>query len=71
MIAAAQALHEVQVIVHEKHLRRPTCVLFVNFDERVDAALIVRLSEVPVKVILPEDSLIWWLPPCQSRSFLL
>jgi hypothetical protein len=28
----------------------------MNFDERVDAALIVWLGEIPVEVILPEDA---------------
>jgi hypothetical protein len=28
----------------------------MNFDERVDAALIVRLGQISVEVILPEDA---------------
>ena len=55
------ALHDVEVVIDEKHLRWAGGILFVDFDERVDAALIVRLGEVPVEVILPEDTRI---PSC-------
>jgi hypothetical protein len=55
-MAVAEALHDIEIVVHEEHLRRTGGILFVNFDERVDAALIVRLCEIPVEVILPEDT---------------
>ena len=56
MIAVAQALHDVQVVIDEKHLRRAGGILFMDFDERVDAASIVRLGEIPVEIILPENT---------------
>jgi hypothetical protein len=56
LIAVAQALHNVGVLVYEKHLCRATSILFVNFNERVDAALVLWLHEVLVEVILPENT---------------
>jgi hypothetical protein len=56
LIAVAQALHDIEIVVYEKHLRRATCILLVNLDERVDTALIIGLGEIPVEVILPEDT---------------
>ena len=53
MIAVAQSLHDIEIVVYEKQLSRVARILLVNLDERVDPALIVRLGEVPVKVILP------------------
>jgi hypothetical protein len=55
-IAVTQALHGIEILVDEKHLRRATGILLVNLDERVDTALIVGLGEIPVEVILPEHT---------------
>ena len=49
-------MHDVEIIVDEEYLGRAGSILFVNFYERVDAALIVRLGEVPIEVILPEHT---------------
>jgi hypothetical protein len=38
------ALHDVEIVVREQHLRWAGSILFVNFDERVDAALVIRLG---------------------------
>jgi hypothetical protein len=56
LIASAWSLHDVEVVVYKQDLRWTGRILFVNFDERVDAALIVRLGEVPVEIILPENT---------------
>jgi hypothetical protein len=44
LVAAAWALHDVEVVVHKEHLRRAGGILFVNFDERIDAAVNIRLG---------------------------
>src|SRR5205823_2946294 len=56
LFSIAWALHDVEIVVHKENLRRASSIFFVNFDERVNAALIVRLGEVPVKIILPENT---------------
>ena len=56
LIACARALHDVEVVIREQDLRRAGGVLFVNFHKRVNAALIIRLRQVPVEVILPKDA---------------
>jgi hypothetical protein len=59
-------LHDVKVVIYEKDLRRTASVLFVNFDEGVDAARVVWLSEVPVEVILPEETRITFVRQNES-----
>src|SRR5207247_1819371 len=49
-------LHDVEIVVDEEYLCRAGSILLVNFDERVNAAFIVRLGKAPVEVILPEDA---------------
>ena len=49
-------MHDIEIVVYEKDLRRAACILLVNLDERIDTALIVRLGKIPVEVILPEDA---------------
>ena len=61
LIACARALHDVEIVIHEEHFRRADGVLFVNFHKRVDAALIFRLRQVPIEVILPEDTRITFM----------
>jgi hypothetical protein len=39
LVTEARTLHDVEVIIDEEHLRRAAGILFVNFDERVDAGL--------------------------------
>jgi len=56
LIACARALHDVQVVICEQNLRRANGILFVDFSECVDAAMVIRLGEVPVEVILPENA---------------
>ena len=56
MVACARALHDVEVVIREQDLRWAGCVLFMNFNKRVNAVSIVRLGQVPVEVILPEDA---------------
>ena len=55
-LAVLQALHDVEIVIDEKHLRLSGGILFVDLDERVDAALITRLRQVPVEIILPKDA---------------
>jgi hypothetical protein len=66
LVTVAWALHEVEVVVHEKHLCWASSVLFMNFDERVDAALIVWLGKVPVEVILPKNARITFV--CEDEG---
>src|SRR6266536_2725219 len=49
-------LRYAEIVVDEEDLRRTGGIFFVNFDERVDPASIVGLGEIPVEVILPEDT---------------
>jgi hypothetical protein len=49
LVAAARTLHDVKVVVHEEHLRRSGGILFVNFDERIDAVLIIWLRQIQLK----------------------
>ena len=56
MIAGAQALHDVKVVIHIEDLCWPSSILFVNLDEPIDTTLIVRLRQVPIEVILPEHT---------------
>jgi hypothetical protein len=56
LVAGTWALHEIQIVTHKQNLRWAGSILFVNFDQRVGAALSIRLSEVPVEVILPKDA---------------
>ena len=56
LITSPGTLHDVEIVIDEQNLRRSAGVLFVHFDERVNAALIIGLSKVPVEVILPEDA---------------
>ena len=65
MVSVARALHDVEVIVYKENLRRASSILLVNFDKRVNAALIVRLCEVPVKIILPENT--WITFVCKDK----
>src|SRR5581483_674196 len=54
LIAFSRALHDVEIVVHEKDLSRAAGILLVNFDESINPALIVGLRQVPVEVVLPE-----------------
>ena len=61
MIACARALHDVEVVIREQDLCWAGGVLFVNFHKCVDAAPIIRLGEIPVKVVLPKDARITFM----------
>jgi hypothetical protein len=56
LIACADALHDVEVVIGKQNLCWAGGVLFVNFDQRVDGALVIRLSEIPIEIILPENA---------------
>src|SRR5439155_26684001 len=44
LVACARALHDVEVVIREQDLRWAGCVLFMNFNKRVNAVSIVRLA---------------------------
>jgi hypothetical protein len=52
----AEALHGVEVVIHEENLCWSGGVLFMNSHERIDAVSIIRPGEAPVEVILPENA---------------
>ena len=56
LIIQTGTLHDVEVMINEQDLRRSDGVLFVHFDERINAVGVIGLSKVPIKVILPEDA---------------
>jgi hypothetical protein len=56
LIACADALHDVEVVIRKQNLCWASRILLMHFDEGVNAALSARLREIPIEIILPENA---------------